>query len=128
MGADLADTLDEHVDPTVQALVMDSLIADHVAPYYQDQAAADAARLAMLRHAVFGGPAPDPPATGPDRVTLAELRVAADSAPVAFRALWKLMGMLSPPDEVYADPEVVARTREASALGVPAVSDRCSAG
>ena len=43
------------------ALTLDAQIAEHVVPYYEDQAELDAGRLAALRHNVFGGPAPQPP-------------------------------------------------------------------
>ena len=33
--------------------------------------------------------------------------------PVAFRAFWKINGMICPPEEVYTDPHVVACTRAA---------------
>ena len=56
-AADLADTLGEHGgDRAGQALALDRLVAAHVAPFYQDQAAIDAARLAMMRHTIFGEP------------------------------------------------------------------------
>ena len=75
-AADLADTLGEHAgDPAAQALALDRLVAAHVAPFYQDQAAIDAARLAMMRHTIFGEPAPRPPADA-DRVSYPQLRVA----------------------------------------------------
>ena len=112
-AADLADTLAEHGDdPAGQALALDRLVAAHVAPFYQDQAAIDAARLAMMRHTIFGEPAPPPPAVA-DRVSYPQLRVAGCYDPVAFRAFWKINGMVCPPGEVYTDPEVVACTREA---------------
>ena len=79
-------------------------IAAHVAPFYQDQAAIDAARLAMMRHTIFGEPAPPSPATA-DRVSYPQLRVAGCYDPVAFRAFWTINGMVRPPDEVYTDPE-----------------------
>jgi hypothetical protein len=91
---------------------MDALLTEHIAPFYADQARIDATRLAVLRHRIHGAPAPPPPpATGP--VAYAELRAAAAFDPVAFRAFWTVMGMLRRPDEVYRDPEVVARTRAA---------------
>ena len=34
------------------------------------------------------------------------------AAPTAFRAFWKINGMVCPPDEVYNSPDVVACTRE----------------
>src|SRR5262249_43787535 len=46
---DLLETLDEHrSDATAQALAMDARVAEHVVPYYEDQAAIDSARLASL--------------------------------------------------------------------------------
>ena len=112
-AADLADTLDEHEDdPVAQAVALDRLVAAHVAPYYQDQAAIDAARLAMMRHTIFGEPALAPP-TAADRVSYPQLRVAGCYDPVAFRAFWKINGMVCLPNEVYTDPYVVACTREA---------------
>ena len=64
-----------------------------------------------MRYSVFGGP---PPSRSdlPGRVTYSQLRTAASHDPTAFRAFWKINGMVCPPDEVYTDPEVIARTRE----------------
>jgi 2-polyprenyl-6-methoxyphenol hydroxylase-like FAD-dependent oxidoreductase len=115
-AADLADVTASHdTDWTAQALMLDKLVGDHVVPYYEDQAAIDAARLEKLRHRVFGQPSPEPPAAGQDRVTYAELREAATVDPSAYRALWRVNGMMCLPDEVYLDPEVVACTRAALA-------------
>src|SRR5262249_14108602 len=102
----------EHGDDwAAQALGLDGLVAEHVAPYYQDQAVIDRARLAALRHTIFGAPAPDPPPAAPDRVTYAQLRAAAPHDPTAFRALWRVMGMIGQPEEIYTDPDVVASTQ-----------------
>jgi 2-polyprenyl-6-methoxyphenol hydroxylase-like FAD-dependent oxidoreductase len=110
-AADLADTLAAHGgDPAAQALALDRLVGAHVAPFYLDQAAIDAGRLAMMRHTIFGEPAPPPPAAA-DRVSYPQLRVAGCYDPVAFRAFWTINGMTRPPDEVYTDPQVVACTR-----------------
>ena len=112
-AADLADTIGDHAaDPAAQAIALDHLAGAHVVPFYQDQAAIDAARLAMMRHTIFGEP-PPPSSEAPGRVTYSQLRVAASYDPTAFRAFWKINGMLCPPDQVYTDPEVVARTKEA---------------
>jgi 2-polyprenyl-6-methoxyphenol hydroxylase-like FAD-dependent oxidoreductase len=109
-AADLADTLDEHAaDPAEQALALDRLVGAHVVPFYRDQAAIDAGRLAMMRHTIFGAP-PPPRAETPGRVTYSQLRVAANYDPVAFRAFWKINGMVCLPDEVYTDPDVVTST------------------
>jgi len=112
-AADLLDTLDEyHDDWTAQALAMDALTAEHVLPFYEDQAAIDSARLAMLRHAIFDATAPLPPSLQADRVTFAQLRTAALFDPTAFRGFWRLMGMIGRPDEIYTDPWIVERTHE----------------
>jgi hypothetical protein len=112
-AADLLDTITRHGDDLAeQALALDALVAVHVAPFYHDQAAIDQARLMALRHTIFGAPAPDPPPLAPDRITYAQLRAAASVDPTAFRAFWKIMGMMCPPEEVYTDSRVVARTWE----------------
>ena len=112
-AADLADVINKcSEDWTEQMLAVDALVADHVAPFYQEQAVVDHARLSMLRHTIFDGPAPEPPPSHADRVTLAPLRAAASFDPTAFRAFWRIMGMLCQPDEVYTDPQVVACTQE----------------
>jgi len=67
----------------------------------------------VVRHSVFGAPEPAPPPADSGRVTHAQLRAAAASDPVAFRAFWKIYGMTCLPDEVYTDPHVVACTRQA---------------
>ena len=65
----------------------------------------------MMRHTIFGAP-PPPPAQTPGRVTYSQLRAAASWDPAAFRAFWKINGMVCPPDEVYTDPDVIASTQE----------------
>jgi 2-polyprenyl-6-methoxyphenol hydroxylase-like FAD-dependent oxidoreductase len=113
-AADLADTLASHGgDLTAQALALDALVAAHVLPFYQDQAAIDAARLAVMRHTIFGEALPPSPPEISGRVSYPQLRVAACYDPVAFRAFWKINGMVCPPEEIYSDPHVVACTREA---------------
>jgi hypothetical protein len=72
----------------------------------------DAGRLAALRHAVFGEPAPPDPSPPCDRITHTQLRAAASFDPVAFRAMWGILAMIRQPAEVYCDPRVVARTQE----------------
>ena len=112
-AADLADTIGRHAgDPAAQALALDRLVGEHVLPFYEDQAAIDAARLAVMRHTIFGAPKPQPPQT-PGRMSYPQLRMAASYDPTAFRAFWKINGMVCPPEQVYTDPDVVACTREA---------------
>ena len=74
-------------------------------------AANDGRRLAELRHTLFGAPAPGTtPLEG--RVTFAELRAAMPFDAIAFRAFWRVMGMLAKPDDVYTDPDVVTHTQD----------------
>ena len=111
-AADLHDIIERFgADPAAQAVALDELVGQHVAPFYEDQASIDYARLTALRHTIFGAPAP---ATAPAisaRVTYAQLRAAAALDPVVFRAFWKIMGMQSLPEEIYTDPQVVTRTQ-----------------
>jgi 2-polyprenyl-6-methoxyphenol hydroxylase-like FAD-dependent oxidoreductase len=112
-AANMVDVIHRYGDdPMALALAADRFVTDDVAPYYEDQAATDAARLVMLRHNIFGAPAPAAASSMSDRVTFAQLRAAARFDPTAFRSLWRVMGMIGRPDEIYSDPEVVARTHE----------------
>ena len=110
-AADLLDVIDRHGDDrTAQALAMDKMVSEHILPFYQDQIAIDCARLATLQHTIFNGPAPAPTPSISVRVTFAQLRAAAIFDPIAFRAFWKIMGMIVRPEEVYTEPEIVSRT------------------
>ncbi len=112
-AVDLLDTVETYgEDWTAQALALDDLVTGHVAPFYEDQAAIDQARLAALRRTIFGAPAPDRESGLAGQVTFAQLRTAAAFDATAFRAFWKIMGMLCLPVEAYTDPQVVARTQE----------------
>jgi 2-polyprenyl-6-methoxyphenol hydroxylase-like FAD-dependent oxidoreductase len=114
--AALVDALAAHPDdPHAQALAMDRAVDEHIAPWYADQAASDAGRLAVLRHTVLGGPLP----SAPDRVTFGQMRQAGQVDPVAFRAVWRLMGMIGRPSDAYDDPDLAARVRAVLAAGVP---------
>lgn len=119
-AANVADTLAVHPDDLhAQALAMDRAVSEQVAPWYADQAAGDATRLAGLRHTVLGTPPPPPPPDDEHRITSAQLRAAGAVDPVAFRAVWKTIGMLGHPADVYKDPALVARVRRVLADGVP---------
>jgi 2-polyprenyl-6-methoxyphenol hydroxylase-like FAD-dependent oxidoreductase len=113
-AVDLLTVLDEHGDDGLAlALAADKLVVDHVVPFYEDQAVIDSARLATLRHHIFDAPAPVvPPAESSNRITFAQLRAAAQFDPTVFRALWRLMGMIDRPVEIYTDHEIIARTHE----------------
>jgi 2-polyprenyl-6-methoxyphenol hydroxylase-like FAD-dependent oxidoreductase len=100
---------------TAQSLAMDCFVTENIAPFYDEQAAVDGVRMEALRHTIFGTPAPIARDASLDRVTYAEVRAAAQFDPTAFRALWRIHGMVQKPAEVYADPRVVAGTREALA-------------
>jgi 2-polyprenyl-6-methoxyphenol hydroxylase-like FAD-dependent oxidoreductase len=72
-AVDLLEAIDERGDDWVAlALAADELVADHVLPFYEDQAAIDSARLAMLRHNIFD--APPPAASRPRRSIESPLR------------------------------------------------------
>jgi len=116
-AADLVDVLTEHPDdPARQSVALDERIADHVAPYYGDQAKVDSARLAMMRHSVFDSPLPFPSAQDTE-LTFPALRAAAMVNETAFRAFWALMGMLRRPDDVYSDPALAAAVDQARDAG-----------
>lgn len=112
-ACDLADALsDFHGDWQALARQLDHLASEHIEPFYIDQAANDGVRLLTLRHTLFGAPPPTAPADDETRVTAGQLRTAAAFDATLFRAFWMVLGMLCPPDDVYTDPEVVARTHE----------------
>jgi hypothetical protein len=111
-AADLLDTIGRNGDdPSGQALDLDCRVAEHVLPYYQDQAAVDSVRLAQMRHTIFGEPPPRAPEM-PGRISYPQLRAAAAHDPAVFRAFWKILGTVGLPEEVYADPLIVERTQE----------------
>jgi 2-polyprenyl-6-methoxyphenol hydroxylase-like FAD-dependent oxidoreductase len=113
-AADLTDVIDRHAeDWTQQAQAVDERIAQHVAPYYEEQAAVDSARLAALRHTILGDPLPPPPPLDADRITFTQLRAAASFDPAAFRSFWELMFMFCHPDQVYRNAHVVAGVNDA---------------
>ena len=112
----LRDVLHEsREDWMAQSMAMDAFVGADIAPFYEEQATVDGGRMAMLRHNIFGAPAPVKAPAASERLTYAEVRTAAQFDPTAFRALWRIHGMVQKPLEVYSDPEVVARTREALA-------------
>ena len=111
-ASDLAELLDEYgEDEMGLAQALDNFVTRHVEPFYLDQATNDGRRLAELRHTLFGAPVPG---TTPleDQVTLAALRAAMPFDTIVFRAFWRVIGMLAKPDDVYTDPDVVARTQD----------------
>lgn len=112
-AADLADTLAKHPhDFAAQTLALDNLVTAHTEPFYVEQATIDELRLRRMRHVIFGEPEPEPEPLAADRVGYWQVRAAAPFDPVVFRAFWKVMGMTAIPGEVYADPEVIARTQD----------------
>ena len=108
----LVELLDEYGEDQMElAQVLDDFVTGHVEPFYTDQAANDGRRLAELRHTLFGAPEPETTLLE-DRVTFAALRAAMPFDAIVFRAFWRVMGMLTKPDDVYTDPDVVARTQD----------------
>lgn len=113
-AAFLLDAIGMHgSDWRAQVLAMDNMVCEQILPFYEDQVATDGARLAALRHTIFDAPAPAFTREAADRITFAQLRTAALFDPLAFRAFWRIMGMIVRPEEVYTDPEIVFRTRSA---------------
>jgi len=111
-AADLVELLDEYgEDEMGLAQALDNFVTRHVEPFYLDQATNDGRRLAELRHTLFGAPAPETTLLE-DQVTFAALRAAMPFDTIVFRAFWRVMGMLAKPDDVYTDPDVVARTQD----------------
>jgi 2-polyprenyl-6-methoxyphenol hydroxylase-like FAD-dependent oxidoreductase len=111
-AVDLVDALSNGYDePGALTMVLDDDVENHVAPFYADQATIDATRLAQVRYTISGG-APPPTDDAERRVTYAQLRNAAPFDPTVFRAFWRVMGMVCPPDSVYTDPAIVERTHD----------------
>ena len=52
-------------------------------------------------------------------MTFGQIRQAGQVDPVAFRAVWRLMGTIGRPSDAYDDPDLAARVRAALAAGVP---------
>lgn len=111
-------------DWTGQTLAFDEFVTQHIEPFYEDQARNDGARFATLRDTIFGNRSPDPLPVPSDQVSYSQLRTAAAFDPTAFRAFWKVLGMLEIPSDIYTDPQVVARTREGLLLhgSAPSIS------
>lgn len=116
-ATDLVSVLAEHPDdPLAQALAMDAAVAEHVAPWYADQAATDAARAAAMRGALRGDP-PVPLPDPADGVTPLHLRGAAMVDAGLYRALSSVISMVRKPSEVYGDQATVDRVRATYAAG-----------
>jgi flavin-dependent dehydrogenase len=112
----LRDILKEFPDnSTAQSVATDAFVLENIAPFFEEQTSIDSARMASLRHAVFGDPAPQAPAASLDRVTYGEVRAAGQFDATAFRALWRIHGMINKPSDEYSNPRVVACTRAALA-------------
>jgi 2-polyprenyl-6-methoxyphenol hydroxylase-like FAD-dependent oxidoreductase len=116
---DLVAAIDEFGDDLVRlAGSLDRRVTANVEPFFVDQAHNDRARLAALRHTIFGTPAPSPDPR-PDAVSFGELRAVMSVDATLLRAFWRVMGMLSHPENVYTDPDVVRRTHAALRDGAP---------
>lgn len=116
--ADLVDAIDAHPDDQrAQAMAMDQAVTEQISPWYADQAADDAAWVAVLRHVVEGAASPPPPPL--DRLVSGQLRAAAQTDAVAFRALWRITGMVGRPSDVYDDPVLTAHVHRVLAAGPP---------
>lgn len=108
----LVDIMEKHAgDAVAQAYAFDDLVTAHIAPFYEEQTIVDRVRLRALRHAVYGDPLQSPRQLADGRVNYWQVRAAMPFDPVAFRGFWRIMGMVSAPEEVYSDPAVVAATQ-----------------
>lgn len=99
------------VDATGRRSALDAWLADiHARPTVTHWAECGVAYYSRHYRLVAQRELPGLPTTRV--VAHAQLRNAAPYDPVVFRAFWKVMGMVSHPDEIYTDPVVVTRTQD----------------
>ena len=114
----VADALVAHADdPEALALAADAATAEVLLPWVEDSRRQDRARLSRWRP----GAGILPPEPAPGRVTNGEAYVASHHDAAVWRRFTRLQQLLATPDEVLADPDVVARVRAAqdAGLGLP---------
>lgn len=102
-----ADAIDAHRGnlPMLNAAA-DAIVDRELVPWVEDSVEQDAVRVARWRP---GSPAAPPPKA--DRLSNGELYGAAQSDPVLWRAFSRMQNLLAAPDEVLADPAIVAAVR-----------------
>ena len=116
----LADALAEHRDPVDLAEACAAVVESDQAPWVADSIEQDHQRLARWRPTADA--ADLPPASGPGgsraggtRLTNGETYTAARHDAYVWRRFARLQQLLDRPDEVLADPRVVARVRAVQA-------------
>lgn len=113
----VADALAAHASASdALALAVDAATQRLLAPWVADSRLQDAARLSRWRP---GSPPPPPMPEG--RVTNGEAYVASHHDAAVWRRFTRLQQLLDTPDEVLADPDLVARVRavQSAGLGLP---------
>ncbi len=98
------------------ALAFDRILDDEQRPWVEDSIDQDEHRLGRWR--------PDAgiaPSTAPDRLANGEAYVAAQHDAYAWRRFTRLQQLLERPDDVLADPRMVARVRAVQARGAGGV-------
>jgi len=117
----LARVLDQHPDDLkAQALVMDADVEAHIQPWFDDQAMADAARLAQIRRAFTGTAAAQRPDETPDKSAITFQQVVSASAfdPVVWRAVVRRGMLLDLPDAWRRNEDVLERVRRMVEVGL----------
>lgn len=119
----LTDLVEQHrSDLHAQALAWEAHIAGALEPWFAEQVASDNARVAAMRHAVFGEELPAPPPAG--GIALRHVAAAATVDALVWRAFVRHNSMLDECSALYEDPAVAERTHAALAAGAkPPVID-----
>lgn len=110
----IADAVAEHRDPAALAEACAAALEREQAPWVADSIEQDGQRLARWRPGASGEP---PAPTG--RLSNGEVYAAARHDAYVWRRFNRLQQLLEHPDDVLADPRVVARVRAVQASRAP---------
>jgi 2-polyprenyl-6-methoxyphenol hydroxylase-like FAD-dependent oxidoreductase len=109
----LAQVLREHPDDQrEQALRFDALVQEHVVPWYRDSVRQDGVARTVSERILAGLPPdgdPDDPQTMIRSVVREGLLPAVRTDPVVYRAFMRTLNLLSSPDAMMSDPDVMGR-------------------
>ncbi len=108
----VADAVAEHRDPLDLAEACAAVVESDQRPWVADSVEQDAQRLARWRPGAAGAPA-----LAPGRLSNGEAYAAAQHDAYAWRRFTRLQQLFDRPDDVLADPRVVARVRAVQAAG-----------
>jgi flavin-dependent dehydrogenase len=108
----VADAVVDHRDPADLAEACAAAVEREQRPWVVDSVEQDAQRLARWRSGAGGDPAPPLP---PGRLSNGETFAAARHDASVWRRFTRLQQLFERPDEVLADPRVVARVRAVQA-------------